>query len=80
MKATKNLSESEELIYQNATELFSLKTDSTRTKDDFIKFAVDFNPLDFMKKEDIIIELEKIEQHSDDLLKEFKILETELVN
>ena len=50
MKTTKNLSESEKFIYQNATELFSLKTDSTRAKDDFIKFVVDFKPLDFMKK------------------------------
>ena len=80
MKTTKNLSESEKFIYQNATELFSLKTDSTRAKDDFIKFVVDFKPLHFMKKEDIIFELEKMEQNSDELLKEFKILETELVN
>ena len=80
MEKTKNLSESENFIYQTAANKFSIITDGNRSKDSFINYAVDFKPVNFIKEEDIIMELTNIGKHSEELLSEFKILETELVN
>ena len=67
-------------MFKNAANKLLSLNNQILTKEVFLTFATVLKPIEYMAKEDMEVEINKLSSETTKALKEFKIIETELVN